>query len=86
MIKNYDFPVIFRNVVGEVVPFNILERYSALNHTNADLDLLNVETISQGTSSIGNSLGKLASANILGVQSKRKILQRRVKMVKTSSC
>jgi hypothetical protein len=54
MIKNYDFPIIFRSVVGELVPFSIKEKTSARYHSKINCNFQNEEAISQVIPSITN--------------------------------
>lgn len=54
MIKNYDFPIIFRTIVGELVPFNITQKTSARYLTKGNHNLQNEQSIHQIRPSLTN--------------------------------
>ena len=81
MIKQYNFPVIFQNVVGEVIPSHILQKRDNLNQES---NLLNNDAQSITTSS--NAKSEISNRKFLRIKSKKKELQRRSKMIKTMNC
>lgn len=77
MIKEYSFPSIFQNVLGDVIPKHILERIG-----QPFLDLQTVLS-EEGTNSYGSSSEDQPMGENFWVKSKKKHLQRRSKFNKT---